>query len=107
VAKVADAGKPFLLWGVTDPGNERLGNFWAVLTWAYDDTATPRAYPPTEGAGMANWAYLEQDTIEDLCAAARGVRGLEVVSQDRTLSGQLAKSCPGTGAHVTLIGKGS
>jgi hypothetical protein len=98
----ADQGRPVILWGWSDPGNQRLANFWSALAWGYSRTEAITPYAPALPGGIVYWAYVEQDTPADLCAAAKSIPGLVVVSHAKDLAGQLRKSCPKSRATVVL-----
>jgi hypothetical protein len=100
MATAADYGRPTILWGWSDPGNERLGNFWGALAWGYTSTETIVAYPPALPGGIVYWAYFEQGREADLCAAVQSVPQLVVVTHAKTLGAILKKSCKGSRATV-------
>lgn len=102
VAKIADRGQPFLLWEWTDPGNERLGAFWASLAWAYNANWSPKSYPGAMSQGVPNWAYFESGQVKDLCTVARGVNGLYVITSNPKFKANFARVCPASGAHVVV-----
>jgi hypothetical protein len=99
-ARVADRGQPFVLWHWSDPGNERLGEFWAALTWSYDSHQVAKVLGPTLPNGFAYWAYFEGSTPKDLCAVARAVNGINVITHDAKVRAELDATCPNVGAHV-------
>ena len=99
-ARIADQGKPFILWEWSDPGNERLAEFWATLAWAYNDKWQPIAYPPQLTGGVPNWAYFEAGTPKDLCAVALSVNGVDIITHNAKLKAGLEHACPHSGAHV-------
>lgn len=101
-ATVADRGHPFVLWNWTNGADERLGNFWAALAWGYDEHVAPRIYGPSLTGGIAYWAYIEQGHVRDLCRAAKGVKGLYVVTHNPGLKLALQRQCPHLGEHVVV-----
>jgi hypothetical protein len=100
VQTATDHGRPAILWSWSDPGNQRVANFWSALAWGYSTTEAIIPYPPALPGGIVYWAYVEQDTPADLCAAAKSIPGLVVVTHIKNLPEQLKKSCPASRASV-------
>ncbi|BEP12661.1 hypothetical protein acdb102_09720 [Acidothermaceae bacterium B102] len=98
----ADQGRPVVMWGWSDPGNERLANFWSSLAWGYTSTDAIKAFAPALPGGIVYWAYVEQGTPTDLCDAARSVRDLVIVTHTKDLAKKLKKVCPTSLATVVL-----
>jgi hypothetical protein len=87
---------PFLLWDWSDPGNDRLANFWAGDVWGVD------ARGGLTQPDVVSWAYTETGQLTDLCTMAKLAPGLRIITRSPALSGALAGTCPGTGARVIL-----
>jgi hypothetical protein len=101
VASLGDQRKPFVLWGYSDPGDDRLGDFMAVLTWG--STAKGDALPlPGFSQGFYEWGYEDDFTFPRLCLLARAVPELHIITRQPALHDQMRDSCPASGAHVFL-----
>jgi hypothetical protein len=87
---------PFLLWDWSDPGNDRLANFWAGDVWGVD------AGGSLTQPDVVSWAYTETGQLTDLCAMAKLAPGLRIITRSPALSGALTHTCPGNGARVIL-----
>jgi hypothetical protein len=107
MAEVTAAGNqrsPFVLWQWSDFGDERLGDFWAVLTWgSTPDGQVTAAFPPSLPGGLYGWGYAENGDFRQLCVLARGVPGLHVITATPSLVKQMRDSCPASGAHVLVV----
>lgn len=95
----ANAGDSYVLWEWSDPGDDRLGNFWAVLAWGTDESANYTTLPGVPG-GFYQWAYFEGDAIDDLCALAEGSPGIDVHTHAAQLQAALHDACPDARADV-------
>ena len=102
VARVADRGQPFIFWHWSDPGNERLGEFWAVVSWGYNANQLAKPLGPTLPQGIPYWAYFEGGTAKDLCNVVRGVNGVYIISHDPKVRAELDTTCPNAGAHLIV-----
>jgi hypothetical protein len=87
---------PFVLWDWSDPGNDRLANFWAGDVWGIDARGVPTQ------PDVVSWAYTETGQVADLCTMAKQAPGLRIITRSANLSGALASTCPGSGAHIIL-----
>lgn len=102
--KSGDQGHPFVLWNWKYTGDDRLGNFLAAAilgSSAKGVSGSPQA------AAVYSWAYTDVGQPRQLCALARSVKGLYVVTADRALQGQMRKVCPQSGLHFVLTEKPS
>jgi hypothetical protein len=99
IDRTVRAGKvpgPFLLWDWSDPGNDRLANFWAGVVWGIDAAGIPTQ------PDVVSWAYTESGQLADLCTMAKQAPRLRIITRSPVLSGALDHTCPGTGARVIL-----
>jgi hypothetical protein len=99
IDRTVRAGKvpgPFLLWDWSDPGNDRLANFWAGDVWGMDTSGAVRQ------PDVLSWAYTETGQLTDLCAMAKLAPGLRIITRSPALSGALAHTCPRNRARVIL-----
>ena len=101
VMRAADKGKPYVLWGWSDVGNDKLGNFWSVLAWA--------STPDGEYTGLleghrsfALWAYFMDGQISGLCELVGGSPGITVYTHTAGLSSDLQAACPADRADVVV-----
>jgi len=99
IARVAEAGDhrgPFVLWAWSDPGNDRLANFWAGGIWG----------PGGEGIvtqpDILSWGYTMTGQLADLCNLAAGAPDLRVITKSAMLEAEVAKACPGTGTRFVV-----
>jgi hypothetical protein len=103
-AKIANGKKPFIFWNWSDPGNERLANFWAFTTWdttaagADKNIGTSKALPN----GVLYWGYVEGDTLPDLCSITTAIPGLVVVTANGQLGVTLKRACPKAKPKILL-----
>lgn len=97
----ADLGEPYVLWRWSDPGNDRLGNFWAALAWGTDRAGRWTGLPGYP-AGVAQWAYEAGSETSDLCALGEASPGLTVYTRDQSLGGEVDGTCPTAGMHVVV-----
>ncbi len=95
-AAAADDGEPFVLFGWSDPGNDRLANFWAGTTWGTDAAGTILDPNPV------GWAYNATGQVTDVCSLAELVPGLRVVTRTPDLASQLDDACPDARVEVVL-----
>ena len=101
VAEVVAAGntyKSFVFWQWSDPGNERLGDFWAALAWDSTPNGTSVPFPPGLPGGLALWAYNETDSMSQLCTVLEAVPRITVITANSRLAAQLKPICPNTNA---------
>ena len=96
-ARLADRGQPSCCGSGANGANDRLGNFWAVLAWGYDDEYSPK-YGATLFGGPEYWAYSERGQLHDLCTAAKGVNGLYIYTHNAALQAAMNAQCPNLGA---------
>lgn len=94
-AQAANDGGSFVLWGWSDPGNDRLANFWAGTTWGTDPAGASLSVNPI------GWAYNATGQVTDVCSLAQVVPDLRVITRDVTLAGQLRRACPAE--HPTIV----
>lgn len=105
VATLGDQRKPFVLWGFSDPGDDRLGDFIAELTWG--STEDGDALPlPGFPQGFYEWGYEDDFTFPRLCLLARAVPELHIITKQPALRDQMRDSCPASGAHVLVTTAG-
>jgi hypothetical protein len=102
-ARVANRGTPFVLWQWSDLGDDRLGNFWAALTW--DTTAAGwNIHNPKLKGGMKQWAYNENGLPSQFCQLLLGYPGIDVITRTHDLNSVLTQSCVGEHARVVAAG---
>jgi hypothetical protein len=94
-AQAANDGGSFVLFGWSDPGNDRLANFWAGTTWGTDPAGASLSVNPI------GWAYNATGQVTDVCSLAQVVPDLRVITRDVTLAGQLRRACPAE--HPTIV----
>jgi hypothetical protein len=99
----ADHGDPFVFWEWSDPGNDRLGNFWAVLAWASTSSGHFTELPGVPG-GFSYWSYMVGSQTSELCTLVKGAPGIDVLTSDDGLGGELQQTCPGAAADVMIGG---
>jgi hypothetical protein len=95
-ARAGDRAGPFVLWDWSDPGNDRLANFWAGAVWGTDGRGN------LTQPDVVSWAYVETGQLTDLCRMAQEADGLRIITRSPALAPALEKTCPGTGARVVL-----
>lgn len=101
VVRGADKGKPYVLWGWSDVGNDKLGNFWSVLAWA--STGDGSYTGLIEGhRSFALWAYFMDGQISGLCELVGGSPGITVYTHTAGLSSDLQAACPADHADVVV-----
>ena len=88
----ADVDSPFIFWDWSDPGNDRLGNFWGALAWGSDAAGDFLELPGVPG-GVRLWAYMEMGETHELCELILGAPGIVVYTRNGDLEGELAASC--------------
>ena len=89
--KAADETRPFVFWEWSDPGNDRLGNFWAYLAWG--TRPEYREIPGLDG-GFNQWTYFYQWQMSDLCTLTHAVPLIVVHTEDHQLDGKVSQTCP-------------
>jgi len=101
VVRDADKGQPYVLWGWSDVGNDKLGNFWSVLAWA--STGDGNYTGLGEGhRSFALWAYFMDGQISGLCELVDGSPGITVYTHTAGLSSELQAACPAAQADVVV-----
>lgn len=103
--EAADTGEPYILWNLLDPGNDRLGNFWAVLAWGSDPSGEYLDLPSGPDAFVV-WAYMATGQIPELCTLVADVPGIDIYTTDRDLGSELRTTCPGAVADVLVQDEG-
>ena len=93
VVEGARAGSPFILWEWSDPGDDRLGNFWAALAWGSSPSGDSLELPGVQG-GVGLWAYLETGETRQLCELIMGAPGIVVHTRNGDLESELVDTCP-------------
>jgi hypothetical protein len=88
----ADDLDPFVFWEWSDPGNDRLGNFWAALAWSVDSSGVFLPAPDNLPGGVTLWAYFATGSIESLCDLSDGYPELTVVTRSTDLE-EAALAC--------------
>lgn len=101
VVRSADNGKPYVLWGWSDVGNDKLGNFWSVLAWASTSAGEYTGLPRSQTSYVL-WAYFMNGEISQLCALAEGSPGITVYTHVASLSSDLQASCPAAQTEVVV-----
>jgi hypothetical protein len=101
VARQGNLRRPFVLWRWSDPGDDRLGDFAAELTWGSNQAGAPLSLPGYP-QGFFQWGYEDNFQLHSLCLLARAVPELNIITKDPKLRGELADSCPANGSHVLL-----
>lgn len=86
----ADDGEPFVFWEWSDPGNDRIGNFWSYLAWGTEPEF--QDLPGLEG-GFGQWGYLYTWQLSDLCQVTSAVPDIVVHTDDDQLDEEMATSC--------------
>jgi hypothetical protein len=99
--RVANTGEPTVFWDWSDPGNDRLGNFWGVLAWASTPSGEFTTLPGVPG-GFSYWSYMEMGQLSDLCTLAGGAPGITVRTHNEDLSDDLRQACPTATATVVV-----
>ena len=102
VASAADKYNKFILWQWTDIGNDRLGNFWASLTWDSTSSGTVVPYPPGLPGGLELWAYYETGSLPQLCVVLKAIPDITVITANSQLNTQLSSVCPDRQAQVVV-----
>jgi hypothetical protein len=97
VAEVVAAGNThnrFVFWQWDDPGEDRLANYWAALTWDSTPGGTTIPYAPELPGGLALWASLETGKLGQLCTVVKAVPHIVVITTNIDLEHQLRPVCP-------------
>ena len=102
VLTVADDNRAFVLWDVSDQGDDRLGNFWAAFTWTTTPTGLYQADPAMLPGGFAYWAYFYTEQIQDLCKVVNAYPEITVVTGTSGTLAQLNRSC-GAGPYQVEV----
>ena len=105
VTEVASAGNTynkFMLWRWTDIGNERLGNFWASLTWDSTPGGTVVPYPPELPGGLELWAYYETGSLPQLCTVLKAIPDMTIITADEHLGAAVRSSCLDPHAQIIV-----
>ena len=89
----ASAEAPFVFWKWSDPGDDRLGNFWGALAWGSSPSGDYLELPGVPG-GVRLWAYFEGGETHELCELVMGAPGITVYTRNDGLEAELASSCP-------------
>jgi hypothetical protein len=97
----ADKGQPYVLWGWSDVGNDKLGNFWSVLAWASTPAGDYTGLRGQQGS-FALWAYFMDGKISGLCELVDGSPGITVYTHSTGLSSELQAACPAAQADVVV-----
>lgn len=92
VVRDADEGTPSVYWAYGNPMDDKLGDFWSALSWAYDPNGTLK--PGAAGADYVHWAYAEQGTLTQLCQVVSEYR-LRIVTTNPHLIPTLWWECKG------------
>ncbi len=71
--------------------NDRLGNFWAALTWDFQPNGVP--YDGWSTSSFAYWATVEDNSVASLCQELTRTP-MRVVTRSTTLKSQLLATCP-------------
>jgi hypothetical protein len=92
VTRQADIGGPFVIWQISTPYEDQLGNFWSALTWDYNENGTVKS---TRGAmTFVAWAGWENGSLSALCTAVTDDQ-MRVVTSNPRLVPTLRLKCPG------------
>jgi hypothetical protein len=92
VTRQADIGGPFVIWQISTPYEDQLGNFWSALTWDYNENGTVKS---TRGAmTFVAWAGWENGSLSALCTAVTDNQ-MRVVTSNPRLVPTLRLKCPG------------
>ena len=94
---------PFVFWNWSDPGNDRLGNFWGALAWGSDPSGEYLELPGIPG-GARLWAYFAGGETDELCELVMGAPGITVYTRDDGLEAELASSC--SAGNVMVLDQG-
>lgn len=92
VSNAQNAG-PFLFWQNTDPGNDRLGNFWAIAAWDTDESGAYLPPTPELPSGISYWAYMASGQNLDLCEPLLAYPDLTLISNTADLKHQISEEC--------------
>lgn len=82
-----DSSEPKIFWYFQDPGNDRLGTFWASLQ------GNPIG-DKINFSKIAVWAYGQTGRPEDLCAILAVEPDLKIITLDKTGVRRAIESCP-------------
>ena len=93
VSREAKRHSPFVFWEWSDPGNERLGNFWAALVWGADGSGRYTPSPAALPGGISAWAYRATAEKDELCQVAQAYPRLTIVTRSPNLDPRLEKAC--------------
>lgn len=100
--EAADRGGPFVFWGWSDFGNDRLANFWAALAWSTDDDGLWVSNPAAERS-FALWAYFaDGTTTSTLCELVVAEPDIIVYTRDDDLGLDLEASCPDADPDIVV-----
>ena len=93
---------PFVVWRLTDVGNDRIANFWAALAWASHDGTWSQ--PPAGAArSFPVWAYFVDDSqVTQLCETAAMAPGIVVYTAEPTVTSDLRATCPSADLSVVV-----
>ncbi len=92
VTHQADIGGPFVIWQISTPYEDQLGNFWSALTWDYNENGTVKS---KRGAmTFVAWAGWENGSLSALCTAVTDNQ-MRVVTNNPRLVPTLRLKCPG------------
>jgi hypothetical protein len=102
VVAAANRYPRFVFWQWTDPGNERLGDFWAALAWDSTPNGTSIPFPPRLPGGLALWAYYETGSNPQLCTVVEAVPHIAIITSNLKLATQLRSVCPHADAQIVI-----
>jgi hypothetical protein len=92
VTHEANIGGPFVIWQISTPYEDQLGNFWSALTWDYNANGTVKQ--TNAKMSFVVWAAWENGSLASLCRAVTDDR-LRVVTTNSRLVPTLRLKCPG------------
>ncbi|WP_159805770.1 hypothetical protein [Cellulomonas citrea] len=102
VVQAADQPGPFVVWRLTDGGNDRIANFWAALAWASRDGAWVEP-PPGASQSFPVWAYfVDESQVSQLCEAASLSPGIVVYTAEPSVASDLQTACPAADLSVVV-----
>jgi hypothetical protein len=97
-----NGGRPFVMWGWDSTINDRLGDFWAALTWAAPVRLID--FPYGVPNGPVDWAYADVGKLSQLCELVVAYPGLRVITRDVNLSARLGAHCAQGHPDVIVTG---
>jgi hypothetical protein len=102
VLDLAREDRSWVIWSYSDPGHDRLGNFWLSTL---DPLPAPGQGPRVDAFG--GWAYTYDPTdIAALCSLLASKPGRTVATADPALLGIVRTSCGASAAIVRVFPNG-